>query len=227
MRYRRGRGCTIRACLAVAVCLGLAPLASAAETEVRDFRISVDGKPAGEYRLSVTRHDDGTLVQSGQADVRLRVLIKTYTYTYRGTETWTNGRLVKLDSTCNDDGKAFAVSAQAAEGKIKVRVNGVERTLPADAWTTSYWQLPAAALRNRSLSILDVDCGEEIAGRLEYMGSQPVSAGGQSQHAARYRVSGGKLKAEVWYDSSDRLIRQESIEDGHKTVFELIRVRRQ
>jgi len=77
------------------------------------------------------------------------------------------------------------------------------------------------------LSILDADCGEEIAGRLEYAGSHAVSAGGQSQHAARYRVSGGKLKVEVWYDSSDRMIRQESIEDGHKTVFELVRVRRQ
>jgi hypothetical protein len=210
-----------------AACLGLAPPAPAAETEIREFRIAVDGKPAGEYRLSVTRQDDGTLVQSGQADVRLRVLIKNYSYTYRGTETWKNGRLVKLDSTCNDDGKAFAVSAQAADGKLKVRVNGVERTLPGDAWTTSYWQLPPAAQRNRALSILDADCGDEIAGRLEYAGSQPVSAGGQSQHASKYRVSGGKLKVEVWYDSSDRLIRQESVEDGHKTVFELIRVRKQ
>ena len=155
--YRRGWGVFVPVCVLAAV-LGSAP-ATAGETEVREFRIVIDGKPAGDYRLSVTRQEDGTLVQSGQADVRLRVLVKTYSYTYRGTETWKNGRLVKLDSTCNDDGKAFAVSAQAADGKLKVRVNGVERTLPGDAWTTSYWQLPPPALRNRGLSILDADCG--------------------------------------------------------------------
>jgi len=226
MGYRQGPGAT-RACWPAVICLGLASAASAAETEIRDFRISIDGKPAGEYRLSVTRQDDGTLVQSGQADVRLRVLVKNYTYAYRGTETWKGGRLVRLDSACNDDGKAFAVSARGGENGIAVRVNGVERRLPADAWTTSYWQLPPAALRNRALTLLDADCGEEIAGRLDYAGSQPVSAGGQSQNAARYRVSGGKLKVELWYDASDRLIRQESVEDGHKTVFELIRVRKQ
>ena len=45
--------------------------------------------------------------------------------------------------------KVLAVSAQAGEGGVTVRVNGVERKLSADAWTTSYWQLPPAALRNR------------------------------------------------------------------------------
>jgi hypothetical protein len=35
----------------------------------------------------------------------------------------------------------------------------------------------------------------------------------------------GKVNVDLWYDGSDRLVRQEWVESGHKTVLELVRVR--
>ena len=36
----------------------------------------------------------------------------------------------------------------------------------------------------------------------------------------------GDVEVDVWYDEQGRLARQESVEDGHRMVMELVRVRR-
>src|SRR5262245_57774635 len=86
-----------------------------AQTEVREFSIQVDGKPAGQYTMTITKHNDGSESMSGQASVRVKHALGTYTFTYQGVERWKNGRLQELKSTSNDNGKRFTVDA-AAEG---------------------------------------------------------------------------------------------------------------
>ncbi len=41
----------------------------------------------------------------------------------------------------------------------------------------------------------------------------------------RYRLS-GDMAAELWYDESERLVREDTVEEGHRTVIELARIRR-
>jgi len=48
---------------------------------------------------------------------------------------------------------------------------------------------------------------------------------GQSVSAAHYRLV-GDVKVDLWYDAQDRMLRQDSLEDGHRTVLELTRIRR-
>ena len=82
-----------------------ASAATAADSEMREFNVSVDGKAAGNYYLALVRKDDGSTVATGQADVRARInLVYTYTYSIHVEEVWKDGRLVRLDSTTNDDG---------------------------------------------------------------------------------------------------------------------------
>src|SRR5262245_7829488 len=116
------------------VLLGSGAAARAADTEVRDFVVQIDGKRSGEAHMSIQRQDNGTTVVNCDTDVKFKVLlgIKTYTYTYNGREVWKDGRLQRLDSTCNDDGKTFAVSAEVDGGKIRVRVNNEEHTTSPD-----------------------------------------------------------------------------------------------
>ena len=49
---------------------------------------------------------------------------------------------------------------------------------------------------------------------------------GQAVECAHYRVSGG-AQADLWFDANERLVRQDSIEDGHRTVLELTRLQRE
>src|SRR4051812_3914569 len=81
--------------------------------ETREYRITVDGRAAGTYTMTITELPDGTVEQAGRADVSMRVLLKTFSYSYNGTETWQNGRLVKLQSQANDDGKQYQVQGQS------------------------------------------------------------------------------------------------------------------
>jgi hypothetical protein len=203
----------------------LAGTSGAEEVEHRDFAIVVDGKRAGSYHMEITRRDDGISVMSGQADVRISYLVYRYSYRYRGIESWKEGRLQRLDSSCNDNGKAFTVHAVAGNDRVNVHVNGREHPCPAEAWTTTYWRLPDAKLRNQQITLLDSDSGRLLNATLQYVGPTELNVAGSRQNCSRYRVS-GDIGAELWYDDQDRLVREDTVEDGHRTVVELVRIRR-
>ena len=67
--------------------------APAADTEQRLYDVSVDGKPAGDFRLTVRTADDGTETATAVAAVNIRFILGGYRYAYRGTEVWAGGRL--------------------------------------------------------------------------------------------------------------------------------------
>jgi hypothetical protein len=202
------------------------PRAAAADTEARDFAVRIDGKPAGEYHMTITRQDDGSVSMSGQADIRCTFyLVRTYTYTYRGTEVWKGGRLLRLDSGCDDDGKKYSVHAIADGATLRVKANEQERVTRGEVWVTSYWCLPAMAQRNRALPLLDADTGRDIAATLQYVGPAQVTVDGQAMNVGHWRLTGG-VQVELYYDNMERLVRQEFVEDGHRTVLELTKIRK-
>ena len=186
--------------------------------------MSVDGKPAGTHVLAIKTADNGTVTVSADTSVKVRVAIITYSYTFRGTETWKDGRLLALESATNDDGKKHAVAAKADKDGTSVTANGKELLVKGDAWTTLRWQLPADKKR-AALTLIDADTGKTAAGKLELVGLEKVSVAGKVLEANHYRLTGG-MKADLWYDGLDRLVRQESVEEGHKTVLELTKYRK-
>ena len=200
--------------------------ARAADTETRTFSVTIDKKPAGEYRLTIARQDDGTVTVDAQADVNVRFLLVKYSYLFRGKELWKDGRLVQLDSTCNDDGKNYTVAARAEENGLRVRVNGQERLARADVWVTTYWCLPNPNYRNQAVPLLDADTGKDIAARLRFVAQVQLSVAGQMQTCTHYQVTGGGLQVDLWYDAQERMVRQEAVEDGHRTVLQPTQIRR-
>lgn len=199
------------------------PRSAAADPEVRDYVTYIDGKRAGDYRMTITGHEDGSVTMQGQAAIRLRVFLVSYRYTYGGTEVWKGGRLAQLESRTDDNGKQYAVSALADANGVRVRVNNQEGRAPADAWVTTYWRLPEARLRNGNLTLLDADTGRVLSATLQYVGAGQVSVAGQVQNCAHYRLS-GQVQVDLWYDTRERLVRQEWVEDNHKAVLDLARV---
>jgi hypothetical protein len=202
----------------------IGPSAIASDAEAREFQILVDGRPAGSYTMTITKRPDGSVVQTGQANVRVRVLIKTFVYTYSGTETWHDDRLTKVESTTNDDGTRYQLKGTATEQGMTVTVNGRTSITSADTWTTSYWRLPAMKIRNGPIDLLDADNGRQLKVRLNEIGKTTIYVNGQPLEARHFQVRGA-VSADLWHDANDRLVRLESIEDGHRTRLELIRIR--
>lgn len=197
----------------------------ASETEARDFAIFIDGKRAGDYQLVIIKQDDGSVVIGADANARVSFLIKTYTYKYHGTEVWKDGRLVRLDSTSNDDGKAFRVAVEPYGKQLHVTVNGQTHATRFDVWTTTYWHLANAGFRNQTVPLLDADTGKDLRGVLRFVGNEARTINGQDQACTHWRVN-GDVTVDLWYDAQERVVRQEMVEDGHRTILDLVRIRR-
>jgi hypothetical protein len=213
--------------LATAGVLLFAGIARAAgETEVRDFTTYIDGKQAGDYQMTIVSQQDGSVTMTGRASIDIRVLVVgRYRYTYNGTETWKDGRLVSFQSSSNDNGKEFQVSAAADADGLHVTVNGRPHVARAEAWLTTYWRLPDRKLRSQPLALLEADTGQDLAGNLEYVGLEEVSVAGQKVRCNHFRLTGG-VHADLWYDGTERLVRQEWLEEGKRVLLQLSALRR-
>jgi hypothetical protein len=205
-----------------ALCLGTQ--AGAAEVETRDFTVYVDSKKAGDVHMTISQQDDGVTAVSCDTDVRVGAIITLYRYSYRGREQWKDGALQRFESKSNDNGKQYTVTAAAAADGLHVRVNNVEHTAPADACLTSYWLQPDAKLADQTIPILDADTGRDLQAKVQFVGPEKYGAEGQAvQHI---RLSGKGVAVDFLYDDAKRLVREEWVEDGHRTVVDLSRVRR-
>jgi hypothetical protein len=213
------------ACTGLTLLIAGGTAVRAADSETREFAVLVDGKPAGSANMTIQRQDDGSTVVACDTNVMVRVLIKKYVYTCQTREVWKNSRLQQFASRCNDDGKQYQVSATAAADGVRVRVNGRERTVKPEVWLSSYWTLPDAKLRDQVVPVLDADNGRDMQVRIQNVGAAQIAVAGQMQNVQHYRLT-GTVQVEVWYDASERLVRQSWVEDGHPTVLELTRIRR-
>jgi hypothetical protein len=197
--------------------------ATAADSEIRDFSIKVDGKAAGEYHMNIRHQADGSTLMSAASDVRVSVVLVTaYTYSYRGKELWKDGKLQRFESTGKENSKAFAVSGVAAGEGIHVKANGQESVIRSDVWTTSCWQLPAVL--NQAVSLMGCDNGQVTTGNLQFLGFERNTIAGQEQDCGHYRLM-RDVPYEMWYDAQNRLVKQEWVSSNrHRTVLELTRI---
>ena len=156
----------------------------------------------------------------------MKIGIVKYTYTFRGTETWQEGRLAKLSSTADDNGKKLSVTAEMTAEGLTIHAGGKDVLVKNDAWPTTYWKLPAEKSRTPSVTIIDSDTGKVMFGKMEKVGEDKIATCGAEVLCNHYRIS-GDVAADLWYDGHNRLVRQESQEQGHKTILELTRLQRE
>lgn len=237
------------ACFAAAILGARCAAAVAAEPrvvdlETREFKVSVDGTPRGTCTMQIRRRDDGTETLSIKSGLAFNYVVYNYRYSSTGNEVWKDGRLVALENDADFNGKAYRVKAGPADKGLDLTVNGKRSNVSADVWVTSYWQLPEqierrlnaeqtgivqtagtrtkAAQRALAVSLLDSDKGRPLRGRVERLGEETLTVAGKRSACTHYRI-GGDVEVELWYDSERRLVRQESVDSGHKSVLELTR----
>jgi hypothetical protein len=208
------------ACLAVPVYQ-----AAAADVEHRDYVIFVDGKEVGQSHFTINQQDDGGTYVRASAKVEIRGLFK-YVYAVESQEWWKAGKLVGLKVQSNENGKKTDVLVAVGGDQLKLNVNGQERALRPDVWTTSYWKLADAKYHNKQVPVLDGDTGKEYAGQLQFVATEQLKVAGQPQETFHFRVTGIPNTTDLWFDRYHRLVRQEFTDLGHRTIVQLSAVRR-
>ena len=197
------------------------------DTEYRDFSVFIDGKEGGVSRITIVQKDDGSTYMSGTLDVKFRhLLFAEYVIKVETQEWWKDGRLIGMKTKTSDNGKKSDVLVAPDGANLRLTVNGINRALKPDSWTSSYWKLADAKFHNKLIPILEVDSGKEFTCELKYVETQQLKVGNQLQDCYHFRVSSAPGPVDLWFDRYHRLVRQEFTESGHKTVVQLINIRR-
>lgn len=215
------------------------------EQETREFKISVDGKERGKCTMTIHSRDDGS--EKMQIDAALNFDYVVYVYRYRsaGIEVWKDDRLVELENTADLGKTRYHLLAESTGKGLRLSVDGKKADFPADSWVTSYWRMPDRLAHGEAparsgvvpaagtkpagkgkaipVSLLDSDKGQKLHGELKFIGAEMISVAGKRRSCAHYRVS-GEVQVDLWYDDARRLVRQEGVESGHKTLLELTRL---
>jgi hypothetical protein len=214
-------------CGALAFIAMAAPPLWGAEREVRVFQIKTGNRSVGRYRLILIYQDDGSITVQADASVTVTYVVYTYRYRYDGIETWRGNRLIELNSSANDNGTRYKVQAAEEGDKLHVWSNNHSERIRGDAWTTTYWRLPPARFRNQQVPLLDADTGQELLGSLQFVETKAVTIAGQAVQCSHYHLTGNrpnggaKLDVDLWYDPQERLVWEDSLEEGRRVVFEL------
>jgi uncharacterized protein DUF6134 len=194
--------------------------------EIRTFTVTVDGKPAGEFRLIEQKQADGVGRITGESVMQARQGSGWRRCSYTGAESWKDGRLQRLDGRSIDDGKRRQVLAAPSNGKLRILINDQRTDAPADVWTSTFWTVPAVQRETQSVNVLDVETGRVVPALLELAGSERVVVLGQPTPCTHYRVRGPGLEVDLWMDGSERLVRLTTLEDKHRVTMELIKLSR-
>jgi hypothetical protein len=219
--YRR-----IVALLSALVLFAQPASALANTSEQRDFSILLDGKEAGQWRVIITVQDDGTTVVAASAQLKVNQLIFKYSFSMDATEWWKDGKLTGLQASTVENGKRTEVIASSDGSRLKMRVNGQDRTGSGEAWVSTFWKLADPRFHNKSIPVLDADSGKEYTAQLRYIGTEQLTLLNQPQDCYHFRVLGGTSPVDVWFDRYHRLVRQEFTESGHRTIVQLIGLKR-
>jgi hypothetical protein len=220
------KGTGIGCWLFVLVCLAGSNALWAADREQREFVIYVNGKEAGQSTMVINQQDDGVTYLTANLNVKFQQLVLSYTLAVEAAEWWRDGRLVGLKSSTTENGKKSEVVVSQEANQLRARINGQDRNLRPETWTSSFWKLPDAKYHNKNIPVFEVDTGKEYSVQLQLVGTEQLTVMNRPQSCFHFRLTGGPGPVDLWYDQYHRLVRQESVELGHKTIVQMVNVRR-
>lgn len=183
----------------------------------RTFTVSIDGRPAGDLIVSYQTRSDGTTAVTVRTDWRAD-RPTPISLDYRGTETWKDGRLVRLDGSGVQDGRKGGITLVAGADGFALKAGVKEVSIREAIWPTSGASPPDPDARPL---VVDAVTGEVQRTKVETVGPERVTAAGKLTPATRYRVTAGSARWDVWYDDQKRLVRRTWTRDGRTVTAEL------
>lgn len=188
--------------LAAGLAAAVAPVALAADRVSLGFDIRKEGESIGKEQVRIARADDGTAVVDVQTKTRAKVLFLEFRYDHSRREEWRNGAMVHMVADTDDDGSKFHLEAERSAGGWNFSVNGQASERPGDLLPLTLWGRSILE-KSELFSIIDA---KPYKVKVEALGSEQVSVGGQMVTAEHFRMSGG-VERDLWYGSDGFLLR--------------------
>ena len=188
--------------------IGCAATAARAEAPIT-FTVIRKGEDIGTHTITFDKKGD-TLKVDIKTRIAVKVLFVTaYKFTFDGTETWKDGKLIALDDHSNDNGEKHAVSVAQKDGKLILTADGKSQEISPDTIPGSWWNIKLTGRKE----LLDVLTGKMEPVTIRKIGSEKVTANGAEVSADHYEVSGG-LQRNLWYKPNGTLVKQTVLKKG-------------
>lgn len=191
---------------AAIVILGAFWLASSAinpaRAETTRFVITRDGDRIGTSTIEIDRTGDDVTVSTA-TDLAVNVLFFTaYRFKQMTTEHWSNGHLVNLNATTDNNGTRHKVAALSNGDQLQLTVDGKTRRLDNDIVPSTLWN--PEFLRHSAM--LDVGDGKVMRVSVTDNGVDTLRLGDKEVRAHHYTIE-ARYSEGVWYDDQGRLVR--------------------
>ncbi len=180
------------------------------------FDVLRNGGSFGTHVVAFSRQGDALTVDT---DIELRVAfgpITLFEYIHDATETYVDGRLLRLGARTKKDGRWKTLSAQATEAGLKVAgeaFSGVltGRVIPSTHWNVDQMKQPA---------MFSTETGEMLPMSVADRGIERVRTANGMIEARRYDVK-SDLDASFWYDAQGRWVKCAFVAEGSKIEYVL------
>lgn len=184
------------------------------------FKVLLDGDPIGQHNFSVATNS-GQIQVRNNASFAVKFLgFTAYTYQHNAAEQWQSHCLSRMQTSTNDNGEALKVNARRmanTNSGLTVNTGKTENTLPGCIRSFAYWNLAYM----KSPQLLNAQTGELVRTQFKPMGSDTLTAAGQTVPAQRYRLTGKDIQIDLWYSNRNRWLGLESLKDGKRIRYVL------
>lgn len=194
-----------------------------------NFTASLDGKPIGRHRFTLTDKDGERLLHS-QADFAVKFIgITAYRYHHQADERWRGDCLAALSSTTDDDGKAENVQVQpqaptasaaagAAPEALAVKAGSASETVQGCLMSFAYWN-PAI---ERETRLLNAQTGKIETVNIRRAANGQIEVHGQPVNATHWRITGTAQPIDLWYsEHGDWIGLDSTVAGGRKLSYRL------
>jgi len=165
-----------------------------------DYAIIRNGEVIGRHSLAF-HTDHGTTEVKIDISVKVTALsVPVYVFEQHGVETWEGDRFKMLSLSTNDDGETYHVTAEAAHGRLRLRVNGQASEQP-DMPLATLWR----AVPQHSGLLLDPVDGKPFRVDVLDLGEESIPVKGKLT-SVRHWAWDGELKRDLWFDAFDTLV---------------------
>ena len=195
------------------------------------FQVTLDDKPIGTHRFSMTADGAGArkVVSDASFDVKLLGLT-VYRYRHQATEQWRGDCLQMLSSETDDGGEMSRVRAAAESDGLRVATVApasvtpavpAVQTLPGCVLSFAYWN---PTIRSQT-QLLNAQTGRYEVVKVAETGrgaAESFVVRGQSVSASRWRIDGPVQPVDIWYTAQGEWVGLDStVGGGRKLKYRL------
>jgi hypothetical protein len=202
--------------------LSVATLLLAAVTalaEERTFAVTVDGQAAGQFVIGFEKRSDGTTDTTVRGEYQID-RPTPLSFDYRGTESWKDGRLVRLEGLGSANGHKGGITLVSGKDAYTLKAGVKEVRVRDEVWPTLTAMQPDT---DGKPLVVDVISGDVLHARIEKVGPDRVTVTDKPLAVTLYRVVAGPNRWEVGFDEKQRLAKWVWTRDGRSVAAELKR----